>query len=357
MPSFDEHDLAYDGGSKTLHYLFAGPDHGDLMVFMHGWPGIGKTWHNHLTEFANRGFKVIAPDMPGYGKSTSRKVVSDYAQEQIVKAMLALLKHLKYDQAIWVAHDWGCGTLWSIARTHPEVCKALCGMTVPYGVLELGLEEALKYVNRDMYPEDEYPWGQWSYQAFYEQNFDKATEWFDKDIRGFLKAGFTMGNPDGAGKPGPLANVVKDGGWFGGIEKPPSASHIPDEYACIDKETFEELVAAMEKTGFWAADAWYLNHKANRAFNLENAKNNGELKMPVLFIEAKYDTTCDTSNSRLGEPQEKLCKDLTFVSIAAGHFVPTEAPQEINKAISEWLEDKLYDKENEVCQGGASVMV
>ncbi|KAG9551874.1 alpha/beta-hydrolase, partial [Aureobasidium melanogenum] len=272
MPSFSEHDLVYDDGSKTLHYLSAGPDGGDLMVFMHGWPGIGKTWHDQLTEFSKRGYKVVAPDMPGYGRSTARKVASDYAQEQIVKAMLALLKHLGYDQAIWVAHDWGCGTLWTLARTHPEVFKGACGMTVPYGILELGLEEALKHVDRNIYPEDQYPYGQWSYQVFYEQNFEKATEWFDKDPRGFLRAAFTKGNPAAVGKPAPMSRAVQDGGWMGGSERPMPASAIPDEYACIDKETFEELVAAMEKTGFWPGDAWYLNHKANRAYNLENSK-------------------------------------------------------------------------------------
>ncbi|THW45521.1 alpha/beta-hydrolase [Aureobasidium pullulans] len=346
MPSFSEHDLVYEDGGKTLHYLTAGPEDGELIVFMHGWPGIGKTWHNQLTDFSQRGFKVVAPDMPGYGGSTARKVASDYAQEQVIKAMLALLKHLGRNQAIWVAHDWGCGTLWTLARTHPEVFKAACGMTVPYGVLELGLDEALKYVNRDIYPEDQYPWGQWSYQAYYEQEFEKATAWFDKDPRGFLKAGFTKGNPKGVGKPGPLSRTVEDGGWMGGAEKPIPASMIPDEYVTIDKETLDELVAAMEKTGFWPGNAWYMNHKANRAFNLENQKNNAHLKFPVLFIEAGYDTVCDTVSSTLAEPQKELCEDLTFVSIAAGHFVPVEKPQEVNSAIAEWLESKVSGKKS-----------
>ncbi|KAG9564002.1 alpha/beta-hydrolase, partial [Aureobasidium melanogenum] len=213
-------------------------------------------------------------------------------------------------------------------------------MTVPYGVLELGLEEALKHVDRNIYPEDQYPYGQWSYQVYYEQNFEKATEWFDKDPRGFLRAAFTKGNPAAVGKPAPMSRAVQDGGWMGGSERPMPASAIPDEYACIDKETFEELVAAMEKTGFWPGDAWYLNHKANRAYNLENSKNEGRLNFPVLFIEAKYDTVCETVNSTLAEPQKKLCEDLTYVSIAAGHFVPVEKHKEVNQAIAEWLEAK-----------------
>lgn len=340
MPSFDEHDLVYADGSKTLHYLSAGPDDGDLMIFMHGWPGIGKTWHNQLTEFANKGFKVVAPDMPGYGGSTARKVITDYAQEEIIKAMLALLKHLGHEQAIWVAHDWGCGTLWSMARTHPEVFKAACGICVPYGIIEFGYEEALKFVNREVYPEDKYPYGQWAYQVFYEQSLDKASEWFAKDTRGFLKVAFMKGNPESVGHPAMTALVLQDGGWGRGAPQPPPASMIPDELSCIDKETFEELVSAMEKTGWWPADAWYSNHQANKAFNLKNTKNDAHLEFPVLFIEAAYDTICDTAISRLAGNQEKLVKDLTFVSLKSGHFVPVEKPQEVNEAIASWLQNK-----------------
>ncbi|CAF9933068.1 MAG: hypothetical protein GOMPHAMPRED_007139 [Gomphillus americanus] len=344
MSSFQEYDLDYDNGDKKIHYLQAGPDDGELIIFMHGWPGIGKTWHNQLTAFAAKGFKAVAPDMPGYGKSSARKISSDYAQENVVHGMLSLLQHLGHKQAIWVAHDWGCGTLWSLARTHPEVCKALCGLTVPYGTLELGLEELVSLVDRKLYPEDEYPWGQWSYMAFYEQSFEKATAWFEKGIRGFLKGGFTKGNPAALGKPAHTANVVKDDGRWGGAPEPPSPDQIPDEAACIDKETFEELVAAMERTGFWPACAWYSHHKANRAFNLANGKKDTHLKMPVLFIEAKYDVICDTVNSELGDPQKELCDDLTFVSIDAGHFVPVEKWQEVNEAISNWLDTKVSGK-------------
>lgn len=357
MSSFTSHDVTYENGTKTLHYIAAGPSNGDLIIFLHGCPGIGLTWSSQLLTFASKGYHCIAPDMPGYGSSTARKVISDYSQESIVTGMLALLQSLNRQDAIWVAHDWGCGTLWSLARTHPEVCRAVAGMTVPYGVLEFGLEEALKYVNREIYPEDQYPYGQWSYQAFYEQSFEKAVAWFEKDIRGILKASFTRGNPAGVGKPSPLSNVVKDDGWFGGISKPPSADMIPDHLTILDKDIFEALVVAFEKTGFWPGDAWYLNHAANRAFNSANGKKDFRLTIPVLFIEAKYDTVCDTLNSRLAERQERLCDDLTFVSIDAGHFVPNEKAEEVNDAIGKWLDERVYKGENQVREDAASTVI
>ena len=220
-------------------------------------------------------------------------------------------------------------------------------MAVPYRTLELGLEELLKTVNRDIYPKDEYPYGQWSYQVFYEQNFEKATSWLESDIPGILRLLYSNGNPANLGKPGRMANNVKDGGWFGGPEKmpkPPSKDQIPAGSSTIDNlddETVRELETAMECTGFFGADAYYMNHKANRAWILQNSVNRGVLEMPVLFIQAKYDTTSDTVNSQLADPMKKLCRNLTYTSIDTGHWVLTEKPEETNAAIARWLVQSL----------------
>lgn len=157
---------------------------------------------------------------------------------------------------------------------------------MPYGVLELGLEEAIPTVDRDIYPEAEFPYGQWSYQKFYETDFEKASAFFDADIPAFLRASRTKGNPDAVGKPAPLAFVARDGGWMGGAEKPdPKYRHIPLEYTVYESEdSYNEFVEAMEKTSFWPADAWYANHKLNRAYTLGNRKNDGNLEFPVLFV-------------------------------------------------------------------------
>lgn len=152
--------------------------------------------------------------------------------------------------------------------------------------MEYGIEEAVKTVDRNIYAEDQYPYGQWDYQKFYETDFEKASAFFDADIPAVLRALRLKGNPERVGKPSPTAHVSKDGGWMGGVEKPdPKYRHIPLEYTVYDsEETYNEFVAAMEKTGFWAADAWYSNHGRNRAYTLENRKNEGNLEFPVLFV-------------------------------------------------------------------------
>jgi hypothetical protein len=163
-------------------------------------------------------------------------------------------------------------------------------MCVPYGIIELGLEELVKTVDRDIYPEDQYPYGQWSYQAYYEQSFEEASAFFDADIPALLRASRVRGQPSSGKEVSPLAHVLKDGGWLGGGEKPdPKFRHIPLEMTVYEsEESFQEFVAAMEKTGFWPGDAWYSNHAANRKYTLEKRKNDGNIEFPVLFVSPPF---------------------------------------------------------------------
>ena len=149
-------------------------------------------------------------------------------------------------------HDWGCGAVWSFAAHYPEKCVGVVGLTVPYRTIELGLEELLKYANRNIYPVEDYPYAQFSYMKFYEESFETATAWFEADIPGFIRLGYREGDPASYGKPARTSTVTRDGGWAGGIPKPdPSWRHIPISKTILDEEMYAELVAAMEKTGFW----------------------------------------------------------------------------------------------------------
>lgn len=58
-------------------------------------------------------------------------------------------------------HDWGCGAVWSFAEHYPTRCIGAAGLAVPSHVIEQGLEELMKFVNREIYPEDKFPWAQW----------------------------------------------------------------------------------------------------------------------------------------------------------------------------------------------------
>jgi soluble epoxide hydrolase / lipid-phosphate phosphatase len=177
-PALTSHPFQTSSG-KPYTYLSAGPSNGPLIIFLHGWPGIALTWKPQLLTLSGLGFHCVAPDMPGYGGTWTSKEPSDFALEKLVPDFLDLLKHLGHDKAIWIGHDWGCGPLWAIASHHPEVCRAVVGISVPYWTLELGLEHLVTMVDRERYPEKEFPYGQWDYQVFYEQHPRAVDEQFE----------------------------------------------------------------------------------------------------------------------------------------------------------------------------------
>jgi pimeloyl-ACP methyl ester carboxylesterase len=91
----------------TTFYLSCGAADAPLIVFLHGWPELSISWRHQLRYFADLGFRAVAPDMRGYGRSTVHPNHADYAVEAAVQDMLELLAALGREQAVWVGHDWG----------------------------------------------------------------------------------------------------------------------------------------------------------------------------------------------------------------------------------------------------------
>ena len=209
-PEITEHVV--QTGTHTSYYLASGPEDGPLIIFVHGWPELSLSWRHQLSAMAALGFRCIAPDMRGYGRSTVYKTTEDYALEYSVGDMIGLLDHLNRKQAIWVGHDWGSPVVWNIASHHPDRCHAVANLCVPYSG---PITSAFEYIDRSIYPEDDYPAGQWEYMRFYEENFATATAGFEANPHNTAKALFRAGDPDGAGKPSRTAFVRQAGGWFG----------------------------------------------------------------------------------------------------------------------------------------------
>ena len=317
----------------TTFYLAAGPQDGPPIIFLHGWPELSISWRHQLPAFGALGYRAIAPDMRGYGRSSVYPRKEDYALEEIVEDMRELLDHLGRERAIWVGHDWGSPVAWSLASHHPELCTGVASLCVPYFTLERGLDAVMPLVDRTIYPEETFPAGQWEYMRFYEENFAAATKGFDADPYGTVKAMFRKGNPEGQLRPAVTAYVRKNKGWFAGKG---SAPDVPRDGDVVTEEDLRAYAAALERNGFFGPDAWYTNHKANAAYTAK-AVNGGRLDMPVLFLAALYDYVCESVASRLAEPMGEKCSDLTRVVIDSGHWMAQEKPAEVNRALVHWL--------------------
>src|SRR5262245_59616494 len=116
----------------TSFYLACGAPQASAIVFLHGWPELSISWRHQLPVFAGLGFRAVAPDMRGYGRSSSYGHYEDYALEEVVADMIELLDRLGAEKAIWVGHDSGSPVVWSIAQHHPHRCHGIASLCVPY---------------------------------------------------------------------------------------------------------------------------------------------------------------------------------------------------------------------------------
>jgi pimeloyl-ACP methyl ester carboxylesterase len=333
IPRFQIREHLVVTGRHTTFYLSCGSPRATPIIFVHGWPEQSWSWRSQLPTFAALGFHAIAPDMRGYGRSSAPLRHEDYALEHSVADMLELLKALRAERAIWVAHDWGASVVWSLAQHHPERCLGVASLCVPYVPEGFAAEHIIPLSDRTVYPEDQYPAAQWDYQLFYRENFARAQAGFEANIRNTVRALFRAGKASGKGRPSNTALTRANGGWFGPVNV---ARDVPRDASLLSADDENRYVEALQRNGFFGPDSWYMNGPANTAY-AERARKNWRLEMPALFLHAAHDYVCETVDSRLAEPMRAHCANLTEVVVQSGHWMAQEKPAEVNAALSRWL--------------------
>ena len=321
----------------SCFYLACGAEDAPVIVFVHGWPELSMSWRHQLPVFAALGFRTIAPDMRGYGRSSVYARHEDYALEESVRDLIELLDSLGRERAVWVGHDWGSPVVWAVGSHHPERCHGIVNLCVPYIPRGFAPDTVIPLVNRTIYPEHEFPAGQWEYQLFYLENFAKARATFEADVPATVKALFRKGNPALKGKPSRTAQVRRDGGWFGGADRAPD---LPRDADVLGEADLSRYVEGLQRNGFFGPDSWYMNPSRNMEY-ATRAKNGGKLAMPMLFLHATCDYTCDTLYSHLAEPMRESCADLAEVVVESGHWMAQENPVAVNAALARWLAQRF----------------
>ncbi|MHA1190690.1 MAG: alpha/beta fold hydrolase, partial [Promethearchaeota archaeon] len=122
-----------------LHYIKAGPEDGELILFLHGFPQFWYMWRDQLLEFS-KDYLVVAPDMRGYNLSSKPEEIEQYKPHQIVEDIRALVvEHFNRKKFILVGHDWGGVIAYPFANQHPNLVEKLIIINAPHPNIFAGL--------------------------------------------------------------------------------------------------------------------------------------------------------------------------------------------------------------------------
>lgn len=100
-----------------IEYEVAGE--GRPVVLLHGFPDSGRLWRHQVPALAEAGFRVIVPDLRGYGHSGKPEAVEAYSMLLLAGDVMAVLADLEIARAHVVGHDWGAGLAWALASVAP----------------------------------------------------------------------------------------------------------------------------------------------------------------------------------------------------------------------------------------------
>ncbi len=112
-----------------LFCLEAGPADGPLVLLLHGFPEIAYSWRYQCSALGEAGYHVVAPDLPGYGRSDKPDVTYDC--DWINACLVGVVDAYGADRFVIAGHDWGGLLVWIMARQYPERIAGVIGVNTP----------------------------------------------------------------------------------------------------------------------------------------------------------------------------------------------------------------------------------
>jgi pimeloyl-ACP methyl ester carboxylesterase len=103
---------------------------GRPVLLLHGFPDSGRLWRHQAPVLAEAGFRVIVPDLRGYGRSSKPEAVGAYSIPVLAGDVMAVLGDLGISKAHVVGHDWGAALAWALASFAPGSVDHLVALSV-----------------------------------------------------------------------------------------------------------------------------------------------------------------------------------------------------------------------------------
>ncbi|KAL4931924.1 alpha/beta fold hydrolase [Aspergillus undulatus] len=318
-----EHRSAFVNG-KTYGYLYCEPEskhYKGTVVLLHGFPDLSMGWRYQIPLFTNKGYRVIAPDCLGYGRTDAPSNLTLYSHKSHSADIAALCAHLSAPKIILGGHDWGAYLAYRVALWYPELVSHLFTVCVPYAAPQKkyhSIEEMVKTVTPHFAYQLQFVSGE-----IVERVRDK--EGF-KQFLVALYGGRTEGKEFAFD-----VNRGVDLGLLGRLKK---------SWLLSDEE-LEYYAWEFTRHGLQGPLNWYRTRKIN--YDDELALSSGTINVPVLFIKAVKDAALPP---HLGRGMAKHLPRLRTEDVDASHWVLWERPAEVNGVLERWL-DEVVEGEGE----------
>mmetsp|Transcript_11639 Transcript_11639/g.32961 ORF Transcript_11639/g.32961 Transcript_11639/m.32961 type:complete len:341 (+) Transcript_11639:53-1075(+) len=307
----------------SMHYVEAVPASGGwstTLLLVHGFPDTWYGWRHQISAVAAAGYRVLAPDMRGYGETTPiGKDPAWYCMENTTADLVALLDALLLDKVVICGHDWGGTCVWNFCLHHRERVSGVIAVCTPF----FAWKNDNPWVKMQANP------GRFDYQLYFQT--DEAQREFERDLPRTVRCMIRGASAADIAATGAHATTpwvpTKDGGAMAKIPKDVTRSTI---LSAADEEYY---AWQFSRSGFFGPLSWYRNVERNWRWN---ARTEGQhVNVPCLMICAAKDATLPPSMAK-GMPE--WIGDLRIEVVTdAGHWVLQEQPAEVNGLLIQWL--------------------
>jgi pimeloyl-ACP methyl ester carboxylesterase len=320
MADFPEPTMIKTNGIDMAVYE-AGSKDGFPVVLCHGFPELAYSWRHQLPALAAAGYRVLAPDQRGYGRTSRPAPVADYDMTHLTSDLAGMLDAFGIKKAVFVGHDWGGLVVWQMPVYQPDRVAGVIGVNTPFFPhLPIDPIMAMRAVRGDD-----------NYVVFF-QKHGEADKILAADVgktfRFFMRKNQTTAkefeNAPPEAKNFALVRALQsdEAGWRGEL--------------LLTPEEMKFFVDTYQNTGFTGGINWYRNLSRNweKAGTMEQ-----KVRVPSLMIMAEDDVVLPPS---MTENMELYVPDLERVLIKnCGHWTQQEHPAETSAAIIDWLKRRF----------------
>lgn len=297
---------------------------GPLVVLVHGFPESWYSWRHQLTDLAAAGFRVVAPDVRGYGGSSRPHAIEAYAMRELAADMAGLVDALTPGvPAVIIGHDWGAPISWNAALLHPERFRAVAGLSVPH--VPFGERHALDLTKQAFIDKGKF------FYLHYFQEPGRAEAELEGDVERAIKTMYYGWSGDAPAKYWHNKKPV-DAKLFDAIAPVPEP--LPEWFSAEDAAFY---IAEFSRTGFRGALNRYRNFDTDH--RLYRGLPSYVIQQPALFIGGSKDPALVMFPTDPTDAMKPAFADLRGAHIleGVGHWTQQEAPAEVSALLLAWL--------------------